>query len=32
MSLRDYVKRYAFILVEFEGVTWLRKREGRLTA
>jgi hypothetical protein len=32
LSLRDWVKRYAFILVELEGVAWLRKGEGRLAA
>jgi hypothetical protein len=32
LSLKDWVKRYALISVELEGVTWLRKGKGRLAA
>ncbi len=32
MNIRDWVKRYVFILVELEGVALLRKGEGRLVA
>jgi hypothetical protein len=32
LNIRDWVKRYALILVELEGVALLRKGEGRLAA